>query len=177
MNLSGSTVFLRAMEPTDVDILYNWENTTSNWKLSNTQTPFSRHVLKQYIENSHLDIYAVKQLRLIIEKPISSGSSKPIGCIDLFDFEPTHMRAGIGILIAEESDRKKGYASEALSLLTAYCFDTLNLHQVYCNIAVDNEASISLFKKHNFQITGIKKAWLKEGNSYKDELILQLLRN
>ena len=176
MKLTGSHVHLRAMEPTDIDILYSWENDTSNWKLSNTQAPFSRQVLKQYIESAHLDIYSVKQLRLIIEEHSSSKQARPIGCIDLFDFDPQHLRAGIGILIAAENDRRKGYASEALSLLTNYCFDVLNLNQVYCNITVDNESSILLFNKHGFQITGVKKAWIKEGNLYKDELLLQFFR-
>lgn len=173
MELSGTRVRLRALEPADIDVLYAWENDTRNWKLSNTQTPFSRQVLKQYIESAHLDIYSVKQLRLIIEEHASSKQPRPIGCIDLFDFDPHHLRAGIGILIAEESDRRKGHASESLMLLTDYCFGTLNLNQVYCNITVDNESSILLFNKHGFQITGVKKAWIKEGNLYKDELILQ----
>ena len=172
MKLTGEKISLRAIEPQDIDVLYQWENDTENWLISNTQTPFSRFVLEQYIASAHEDIYSAKQLRLIICDP----ENKAVGGIDLFDFEPNHLRAGIGILISEKTDRKKGYASEALNLLINYCFDTLNLHQIYCNITTDNEASILLFQKHGFQITGIKKQWIRDGGKFKDELILQLIR-
>lgn len=172
MKLNNDHVLLRAVEPADIDLLYQWENDIENWKVSNTQTPFSRFVLEQYIAGAHQDIYQIKQLRLII----CDVQNKAVGCIDLFDFDPNHQRAGIGILIAEQSDRKKGYASEALKLLIEYCFTILNLHQLYCNISNDNEASILLFQKHDFKITGIKKEWIREENTFKDELLLQRIR-
>lgn len=169
MKLKGQHIQLRAIEPSDIDVLYQWENDTETWMVSNTQSPFSRFVLEQYITSSHQDIYSVKQLRLII----CNEENKAIGSIDLFDFDPNHLRAGVGILIAEKADRKKGYASEALCLLMDYCFSVLNLHQLYCNITIDNEPSILLFQKHGFQITGMKKQWVRDGESFKDELLLQ----
>ena len=134
MTLTGKTIFLRALEPIDIEVLYQWENNTENWQVSNTISPFSRFVLEQYIASSHQDIYTNKQLRLMIclktDTSITS-ETKTIGTIDLFDFDANNKRAGIGILIGETSERKKGFASEALQLLIDYCFDTLNLHQVY----------------------------------------------
>ncbi len=171
MKLKGEHILLRGIEPEDIDALYQWENDTDTWHVSLTQTPFSRFVLEQYIASAHQDIYTAKQLRLII----CNEEKKAIGSIDLFDFDPNHLRAGIGILIADKTERKKGYASEALKLLIDYCFTTLNLHQLFCNITTDNESSILLFQKHNFQIAGIKKQWIRDGNKYKDELLLQLI--
>jgi diamine N-acetyltransferase len=173
MKLKGEQILLRAIEPEDIEVMYQWENDPENWAVSNTQTPFSRFVLEQYISTSHVDIYSAKQLRLMI----CDKENKAVGSIDLFDFDPNHLRAGVGILIAAKDDRRKGYASEALTLLTQYCFEILSLHQLYCNITTDNESSILLFQKHGFQITGIKKHWIRTGNSYKDELLLQLIRS
>lgn len=165
----GKNILLRALEPTDVDLLYSWENNQEIWEVSNTLTPYSKFVLEQYIANSHLDIYTNKQLRLMI----CGFEKNTIGCIDLFDFDAFHQRAGIGILIANKENRNKGYASEALSLLIEYCFNTLNLNQVYCNIAEDNLESIRLFEKQQFTISGIKKEWIKQGKEYKNEYLLQ----
>jgi len=173
MKLKGQLVTLRALEPEDIDLLYSWENDPEHWAVSNTQTPFSRFVLEQYISTAHVDIYSAKQLRLMI---CDKEGGKAVGSIDLFDFEPNHLRAGVGILIADKTDRRKGYASEALELLKNYCFEILNLQQIYCNITTDNESSILLFQKHGFQITGIKKQWIRSGSGYKDELLLQLIR-
>jgi diamine N-acetyltransferase len=173
MKLRGKNISLRAIEPSDLDVLYQWENDTDTWNVSNTQTPYSRFVLEQYIASAHQDIYSVKQLRLMI----CENGGKPVGSIDLFDFDPNHLRAGIGILVAAKEDRRKGYASEALELLMDYCFSLLNLHQLYCNILIENEASVLLFQKHGFKITGMKKQWVRENDQFKDELLLQRLKN
>jgi len=175
-NLENAIVKLRAPEPADLDLLYSWENNMEIWKVSNTLTPFSKYVLKKYIETSHLDIWETKQLRLIIEaKNQSSLMCVPVGTIDLFDFDPFHLRAGIGILIANREYRKKGYATEALSLLIRYAFETLQLHQLYCNISDDNQVSMQLFKNHGFEIVGIKKEWQKNVDGWSDEFMLQLI--
>jgi len=170
----GKNIALRALEPTDIDLLYKWENDTEIWHISNTLTPFSRFVLEQYLVNAHEDIYASKQVRLMIDH-INSPEVKTIGSVDLFDFSPHHKRAGVGILIAKE-ERGKGYASEALDLVIKYSFDTLNLHQLYCNISKDNEQSLKLFQKHGFMIIGNKKHWLRIEDSWVDEYMLQLIR-
>ncbi len=169
--LQGERIKLRAIEPADSNLLYQWENDTSVWHVSNTITPFSKEVIKQYLANAHHDIYTTKQLRLIIE----TENNNSIGCIDLFEFNPLHLRAGIGILISSAEYRRKGYASEALEILIKYAFNTLNLHQLYCHIGVENVSSIALFKKYNFKIVGTKKNWVKNGKVWSDVYFLQLL--
>ncbi|QTE22813.1 GNAT family N-acetyltransferase [Polaribacter cellanae] len=172
MLLKNKNISLRALEPEDLEFLFQIENDESFWEVSHTQTPFSKYVLKQYLENAHLDIYEAKQLRLIIEE---NSSKKAIGTIDLFDFNPQHKRAGIGILIHPDF-QKNGFASEALSLLINYAFSHLNLHQLYANITVDNTKSISLFEKHHFKKVGIKKDWILSEGKYKDEILFQLIK-
>jgi len=169
----GKTLSFRAPEPSDIDKLYKWENDTSIWQLSNTVTPFSRHTLEEYILNSHQDIYTAKQLRLMI---VLNESGETVGCIDLFDFDPVNLNAGVGILICG-NHRNNGYATEALSMLVDYAFKTLHLHQLYCNITTNNEASLNLFQKQNFKIIGTKKEWIRTNDGWLDEYMLQLLNN
>lgn len=169
--MTGKTVLLRAPEPEDLDILYQWENDTSIWYLSNTLVPFSKHILQEYILSANQDIYAAKQLRLMIVK---IEDKKVIGSIDLFEFDPYNLHAGIGILI-DEQFRNQGYASEALEILLNYCFNILNLHQVYCNISSENNKSIALFEKAGFVRSGIKKEWIKLKGKWLDEYFFQLL--
>lgn len=171
--LKGEHIHLRALEPEDIDFLFITENDTSFWEISNTEAPFSRYILEQYIMNSHQDIYTAKQLRLMIAE---NNSDEVVGMIDLFDYNPQHQRAGIGILISKEK-HEKGYASEALTLLINYCFTTLNFHQLFANISSDNEASIALFNKFNFKEIGAKKDWIFNGTTYKDELLFQLIKS
>jgi diamine N-acetyltransferase len=163
---------LRALEPEDLELLYNWENNDSYWIISNTVSPFSKYTLKRYLENSHKNIYETGQLRLMIDHIQDKLS---IGTIDIFDFDPFHKRAGLGILIANETYRRKGYATMSLSCLISYCFKTLQLHQLYCNILANNLESMELFKKQGFIETGIKKDWLKTSDGYLDEYMYQLI--
>ena len=173
--LKGSNITLRALEPEDVDLLYEWENDSRLWHLSNTVTPFSRHLLEQYVLSSGQDIYTAKQLRLMIDV-MEGNVRKTVGAIDLFDSDPLNMRAGVGVLI-EKKHRKKGYASEAVEILLSYCFGVLHLHQLYCNITADNEASLALFRKAGFETVGLKKDWLHIRDGWTDEYLLQKVRD
>lgn len=170
MLLKGHLISLRALEPDDLEALYTWENNPAVWHLSNTVAPFSKYILSEYIKNAAHDIYTNKQLRLMI-----CHDKEPIGTIDLFDFDPINQRAGIGILIADEHQRGKGFAKDALQVLCHYCFSVLYLHQLYCNINANNPQSIALFKGAGFEETGIKKQWNKMADTYIDELFFQLI--
>ena len=172
MTLQGEHMFLRALEPSDLDFLYQLENDESIWEVSNTTTPYSKFILKQYLENAHRDIYEVKQLRLAI---CLKSTETVIGFIDLFDFEPKHKRVGLGIVIASDEERGKGYASEAVQLTCVYAFTHLNVHQLYANITSDNKKSIHLFEKLGFQKSGEKKDWIFSEGRFKNELLYQLI--
>lgn len=174
MKLENKHILLRAPEPEDLELLYNWENDTKTWQVSNTVTPFSKFILRQYLETAGKDIFEARQLRLMIDLK-KDKSSETIGTIDLFDFDPLHLRAGVGILIASEKNRRKGHATQSLDLLIQYAFGTLHLHQLFCNILEDNLASIALFQKAGFEIIGIKKDWVRSGADWQDEYLLQMI--
>jgi diamine N-acetyltransferase len=170
---SKNNISLRAPEPRDVDFLYQLENDRKLWHLSNTLTPFSRFDLEQFIMLSDKDIFVTKQARFIIEKQ-TEGEAYPVGAVDLFDFEPQHKRAGVGIMVVEE-ERKKGIAGTALDLVIDYAFHVLGLHQLYCNIEEGNNASLKLFEKKGFRIIGTKRDWNLRDGSWVDENLLQLV--
>lgn len=174
--LEEKDIKLRAIEPSDADRFYKWENDSTIWHAGNTIEPFSRHIIEQYVRSAHLDLFQTNQLRLMIDKKGSANSEKQtIGSIDLFDIDNLHQRAGVGILIADKENRRQGYASQALKALIEYCSEVLLLHQLYCNIDEDNESSIRLFQKRGFEITGEKKDWIRTKNGWKTEYFLQLI--
>ncbi|HNV49399.1 MAG: GNAT family protein [Bacteroidales bacterium] len=169
--IKGKEILLRAPEMSDVDMLYNLENDLSIWRLSNTNAPLSRFAIEQYILNAGLEIFETRQVRFMI---VNLSDEKAIGTIDLFDYEPIHRRAGIGIYL-EANERGKGKASEALDLVIDYCFNTLMLRQVYCNISPDNVQSKILFEKKGFTLIGTKRSWLLIQNQWMDEDMYQLI--
>jgi diamine N-acetyltransferase len=171
--IQGEKIKLRALEPTDLDFLYRLENNTEFWEYGHTQTPLSKFVLKQYLENSHRDIYDVKQLRLVI----TDLKDEVVGLIDFFDFDPKNKRVGLSIIIEDSAQRRKGFALEAIQLVCVYAFKVLDVHQVYAHITPDNEKSIKLFEKSGFKKSGTKKDWNYFGGEYKDEVLFQLFNS
>ena len=172
MTLKGNNIYLRALEPDDLEFVYAIENDESIWHVSNTQTPYSKFLIRQYLENVHQDIYEAKQLRLAICK---NNDFSAIGLIDLFDFDPSNNRAGIGIVIKENQDRNSGVGTESLGLLIDFAFSKLNLHQLFANINPQNEPSVNLFTKFGFQKIGDKKEWNLIDGKYQDESLYQLI--
>jgi len=167
--MEDATIKLRALEPDDLNFLYQIENDTNNWKVSETKIPFSKYLLYQYLENLGEDITKTGQLRLVIEDKNTKDS---LGLIDLFDFDSINKRSGVGIIVNPKS-RELGVGGKALRLLRKYSKDTLNLHQLYCEIQSDNTKSISFFEKNGFKHTGTKKDWTLSNKEYSDVLFFQ----
>lgn len=167
--LENSIVKLRPPELSDLDFLYEIENDTELWEIGNTRTPFSKYILEDYIKNVKNDIFVSKQLRLVIQ---AHSGPDAVGFIDLFDFDPVHLRAGIGVVVIK-TERRKQYAENALQVFIQYVFTTLRLSQLYCEIAEDNTGSIQLFEKAGFKITGKKEHWINTNSGFKNVFFLQ----
>ncbi|MCD8194589.1 MAG: GNAT family N-acetyltransferase [Tannerellaceae bacterium] len=167
--LENQQIRLRALEPEDLDALYRWENDTALWSLCSTLSPYPRYILKEYIASSGQDLFETRQLRLMIE---NKTTGQPAGTIDLYDFEPHHHRAGVGILI-DPGYHQQGIATQALQLLAGYAFDILKCHQLYAHIPAGNTASLKLFTRCGFKTTGTLYQWIITQQGYTDVIIMQ----
>lgn len=167
--LKTDEIILRAVEPSDVEILYEWENNTKIWSVSSTLTPYSKKALIDYIESAQFDIYTCKQLRLMIEL---RSSRQTVGTIDLYDFDAHNRRAGIGMFVAEEFQNQK-IATKALDCLLKYCKSMLLLHQVYVDVPQNNVASLQLFQNAGFKSIGTKKDWILCDETFVDVVVMQ----
>ena len=168
--MRNETIVLRPLEPTDLDTLYNWENDSALWVVSDTVAPYSRAALWQYLENYTGDIYSQRQLRLMIT--LVDGT--PAGTIDFLNFDPLNNRAELGLFIASEL-RGKGLGRQALELLTAYAREHLGLRQLYVYIALDNTVCLKMFEEYGYRRVGVIQSWVKRGNSYRDVALLQMI--
>ena len=144
---------MRALEPEDLDAMYGWENDTNSWRVSGTVAPFSRHILSRLLDEQQFDIYATRQMRLVVE---CKSDGITVGAVDMFEFDPQNLRAGLGIIIAPPY-RKQGFALDALQSLERYVRDVLRMHQLWCSVGADNEASLALFQKAGYTECGRRK--------------------
>ena len=170
MFTQNENIIIRAAEPNDAELIYEWENDQSIWRVSETYMPYSMYQIEQFLFNNN-DLFSNRQIRFIIE---TKNDNEKIGCIDIYDFDPINQRAGIGILL-QENYRKRGFTKESLSLLLEYCFNILMLKQVYCLIDSLNEDSLNLFKRIGFVQCGYRKEWIRTPNGFIDEIELQYI--
>lgn len=170
--LSNDIIELRAPEPEDLDVFYRWENDTELWEYGVTLIPYSRYELKRYLLEATHDIYQTGQVRFMVHDRLSGRAA---GVVDLYDFDPHHRRAGVGILIDREF-RRQGRAGMAVALVCEYAFSLLHLHQLFAHVPVPNAPSLELFKKNGFAVTGVLKDWLATGTAYTDVYVMQKTR-
>ena len=201
MRLQGRIVALRAVEPRDVDLLYGWENDVRLWAVSGTTEPFSRAQIEQFVERQMegADLLRTGQLRLMIDVRqadglsradgaaenengsmsgnvsgnVSGGGFRTVGAVDLFEYDPLNGRAGLGILIYDEENRRRGYAFDTLEVLCRYAREQLRLHQLWCTVGAGNAASLALFRQAGFIETGVRRGWLWSPEGFLDEILFQ----
>jgi diamine N-acetyltransferase len=165
-------IALRALEPEDLDCLYRWENDPELWQHGSTLAPYSRFMLRNYIETAQSqDPFQARQVRLMV---VENASRQPVGTIDLYDLDSLHCRAGVGVFI-EAAHRNRGWGQEALRLLHAYAAGTLLLHQLYACVPKNNDSSFHMLRNSGYETVGLLKAWLKTGEGYQDAYLMQHL--
>ncbi len=170
MTLEGEKVSLRAVEPTDEELLFRWENDASLWVDGCAVAPFSKFQLQRFIETA-ADVYAMRQLRLMV---VDCATGATVGCVDLSDFDPRAGKAEVSVLI-DRSFRGRGFATEALQLMEVYAFNFLFLHQLYACIRTENKASVRLFASLDYERVAALPDWYRTADGWCDCLLYRKL--
>ena len=170
MTVGVENITLRALEPSDLEVLYLWENDPDVWRVSGTLAPVSRDRLARFISEQSYDIYATRQMRLIVDV-----DGVMVGSVDIFDFEPLHRRFGVGILIYADEHRRRGYASRVIGLIKEYARNTLDLRQIWVTVDEDNSASVALFESCGFVLSARRREWVNRAGVFIDELEYQCM--
>ena len=156
MLLKGHTVYVRALEPGDLDVFYEVENDTSLWQCTDVNVPYSRAVLARYLSSTTDDIYADRQVRLVA---CLAAGDEPVAFVDLTDFSPRHLRAQVGIVVFPPY-RRRGIAAQVLALVAEYARVQIGISLLYAVVAESNMPSQALFAKAGYQRTATLHRWL-----------------
>ena len=167
--MDTNKVKLRALELEDVEKVFVWENDQEQWNVGVNNHYYSRYAIENYVLSAqNEDVFSSCQVRNIIEN--EDGQS--VGCVDLYEIDARHSKAGVGIYI-DKDFRQQGYAKQSLYLLEDYVLNILCLHQLYAVVGEDNVASINLFKECGYTHTATLQDWLKKGKEFKNALVFQ----
>jgi len=165
---------LRCPDRGDVEQLLAWENDPAVWKFGWAWRPLAHSEMLDYVERQLGSTpFGMGGARLLLH----FGGEAPMGVVDLYDLNPLHLRAGVGLLIADPESRGRGYGTAALELVKQYAFDHLLLHQLFASVQSDNQHSLSLFTAQGFQPCGTRKHWFRGQQGWTDELLLQCFSN
>lgn len=114
------------------------------------------------------------RLYYLLPSPSGEGSGvrpvRPVGCIDLYNYDPLNRRCAVGIMVANEY-RRQGYALAMLRALETQ--QAASLHTLYADIAAPNTASINLFRKAGYEECGRFKEWLELDSHFIDNIRMQ----
>lgn len=169
--IAFADIRLRAAEPDDLELAYTIENDVSMWPYSATNVPYSRFTLKRFLEENTADIYTDKQVRLTVEWEKEKGTWVAVGFADLFNFDPYHRRAEIGLAIAQEYQAKH-LGEKAIVALIEYAV-MIDLHVIYAIISAQNKKASHLFELQDFNPSTQLSDWLWNGNEYESAIVWQ----
>lgn len=163
MWLKNDILKLRALEESDLNLLYEWENNSDNWLYTNTLMPFSKHTLLEYIRNCKTYFLSQESLKLVIE--LSNGTV--VGTLDVFNIDHFNGRAEMGVFV-DSQFRGKGYATIAYNLFKDYAFKYLGWVNLYSIIPQKNSPMHNVAIRAGFSKTATLEKWIKTPQGYED---------
>jgi RimJ/RimL family protein N-acetyltransferase len=138
-------VILRPPRESDVEAAYSWDRDPelAAW---NGRSPIS--ISFSAARRDYLSRWEDRSVKTFIIE----AAGDPIGMTTLYDFRRDGCE--LGIKIGPGSLRGKGYATEAVSLLLDYAFDTLGLEAVRGSTLSHNHRMQRVFEKNGFAQVG-----------------------
>ena len=165
--ISGNRIYLSPINADDVEIYTKWLNDPAvSINLGSYSKLISLHNERSFLEKLALEGH---------NYAIVTDGGVLLGNIGLFDIDGISRTATVGLFIGEASERGKGYGAEALRLIVAYGFKTLNLQNIMLNVNAANEQALACYKKVGFREFGRRRAAKFIDGCYVDDIYMEIL--
>lgn len=170
--LLGERIYLREVRASDVNAAYrSWLNDAEvNQYLETRFVPQSIENIAAYVRD-----FDGKSESIFLAICLKETGDH-VGNIKVGPINWVHRFADISLFIGEKSQWRRGLGSEAISLVTRFAFDELNLNRVQAGCYSSNVGSSRAFEKCGFRREGaLRKKRFSKG-TYDDEILFGLLR-
>jgi len=107
-----------------------------------------------HMKSMHEKGMETNRLSLFFFLLINKQNNKPIGECGFHTWNKTHNRTELFYLIRKDSDKQKGFMSEALKTVLDFGFNELNLHRIEALVGSSNIPSIKLLIRYGFTKEG-----------------------
>src|SRR5579872_3882013 len=164
--IAGQKVILGALAPADYAPLYTWFNDVEAARLDFSYRPIDLATHLQWCQNVGNDpskvVFAIRRL----------GDPAIIGYVKISNINSVHRSADIGIRIGEESNRNRGFGTEAVSLAVDYCWKYLNLERLSLIVFSGNARAISAYRTVGFKKEGLLHRYCFIDGEWVDAVIM-----
>lgn len=169
-SLIGRKVTLRPGEESDIYYLFKWYNDIELNKLAGwSNSRVTADKLRYNISRS----FGYDPLNLMID----NEDGKPIGTIQLYDFNEQDRSCKLGIRIGDRDYWSKGYGEDAVNTLLEYAFMNIDIYRVTLKVYEYNERAVRCYQKCGFQYEGRTRQSACIDGKYYDEIIMGVLKS
>lgn len=163
---AGANITLRRVEPTDYPDILRWQNDPEIFRWMDYEAPFSLDDIRRSEERARAE-----GLPFIIE-----FERKAIGRAGLNNFRRRDRIASMYMFVGERGGWGRGLASDALTTLLRFAFESLDLRLVELWTLADNERALRLYKSVGFtEDARLPERSFKEG-TYVDHVVMSIDR-
>ena len=172
--LKGDTIYLRLIEPEDLEKTYEWHNDYEIQKMTCGPIRFvSKEIEKNWImsktSNNQKDIYLSVCL---IE------NNTMIGLVSINDIDYVNRKCRFGGIVIGDKKYRDGIAyREANSILKAYVFEQLNMHKLTGACLENHFMSRACMELDGYQKDGILRDEVFKDGKYHNVITYSLLDN
>lgn len=167
--IEGRSVRLRALEPSDMENMWRWQNDWATQRLGDGEPELALShaaVERTFGDSAGFTSYVIETL-----------DGRAIGSCGYFGYSGRNRSCSVGIWIGEADARGKGYGTEAMRLMLRYLFHQMGLHRVALQVMADNAPAIASYIKCGFREEGRdREAAFKDG-AWIDSLRMGVLEN
>lgn len=169
--LHGRLVRLRALEPEDEPLLYEWFNDPEVTSTGGGHGyPISHAREREWIEEANRPGYEYSHFGIV-----ALDDEKLVGTVSLRQTSPENRSANLGLSIGDKARWNKGYATDAMRVACRFGFEQMNLHRIELSTYAEHAAAIRVYEKVGFKIEVRTRDSGFFGGVYRDGLIMGLL--
>ena len=170
MSISGIKVYLRAMEPEDMEM---YRSMINDEEVSRMVIGWSFPVSKKEQMDWYNRVVADSNKRFTI---CLKENNQPVGMVTLTNIDMVNRSAFHGIKLHPTCPKGEGIGTDAVMALMDYAFNQLNLNRLDGEWLLYNTASKRLYEKCGWHEEGIKKKAIYRNGIYNDLAICGILK-
>ena len=167
--LRGKLVTLRPPKPDETKVFIEWLADVEVTRYMLRRTPPALHEEEEFfkrIADSKDDVWWVIEVE-----------NRAVGATGIHAIDWICAHAVTGIMIGDRSYWRRGVATEAMQLRTAFAFRELNLHKLRTTAVVDNVGSRRALEKAGYRTVGFYREEHWSDGAWHDMWIGEVLRD